>query len=87
MVAPLSGRWHCSSMSVEVLKQKITSLASEERDQLLGYILHLKRMEEYPGHLAHVTAVLDDKSAASWIPFDEVKRRIAELDRAEQGGE
>lgn len=70
-------------MSVDVLKQEITSLASGERDQLLGYILHLKRLEEDPSHIARVTAVLDDKSSGSWIPLDEVKQRIAELDRSE----
>ena len=74
-------------MSVEVLKQEITSLASEERDQLLGFILHLKRLEEDPAHIARVTAVLDDKSPASWISFDEVKRKIAKLDRAEAADE
>ncbi|MBX7208210.1 MAG: hypothetical protein K1X78_07865 [Verrucomicrobiaceae bacterium] len=74
-------------MSVEVLRQEITSLRSDERDQLLGYILHLKRLEEEPDHLARVTAVLDDESPDSWIPFDEVKRKVAELDRSEASGE
>jgi hypothetical protein len=79
--------WQTPPMSVEVLKQEIASLRSEERDQLFGYMLHLKNVEEDPGHIARVTALLDDDGPDRWVSLEHVKRRIGELDRIHEAAE
>jgi hypothetical protein len=79
--------WQTPPMSVEVLKQEIASLRSEERDQLFGYMLHLRNVEEDPGHIARVTALLDDDAPGRWVSLEEVRQRIGELDRNEDAAE
>jgi hypothetical protein len=62
-------------MDLAAVRKEIEQWAPDDQDRLAA-MLSVLRLKRDPRHAARLAERLDDKSAAQWVTFDELKRRL-----------
>ena len=62
-------------MSVEEIKNSLTALSQDERNQVSAYLVHLRNASD-PEYQDEIATRLADKDPSHWLTLEEFERRL-----------
>jgi hypothetical protein len=66
-------------MSIEVVKEEVQSLPTDERRKLMAFMVALEDQGR-PGYATKLAQKIDDKFPERWLTLEECERKLASPD-------
>ena len=63
-----------SSMTLDQIKEELTSMPEDQQDHLVAYLLHLRHLRD-PATRQELARKIDDHDPAHWMSLDQIRER------------